>query len=134
MATRIYLASIVGTGSDDDPYRAKLPPGTDHVAVITSGADGHPQMPWCLVMVARSRSDWSDLDDDPDLDRWPTVSLGTRGRDLPDSDQQSLAAALSRRGLAADDVGTDSTLREILLRVGRSLDASFDDRRFAINV
>jgi hypothetical protein len=124
---RFYLAPVVGSGTDLDPYRAKVPSGTNYVTVIPSKPDGTPAFPWCVVRVARASGLFVDLDADADVDRWPDFPLDTMVRDIPVAERTRLADALTRRGIDTSDVVGTTTLRQILRRVGRLLDARFSE-------
>lgn len=128
MAKRWYLAPVTGTGTLADPYRAKLPVGTNHSAVIaTDPKTGVPVLPWCLVKVARGSGAFGDLDGDGDLDPLPVIALDAKVSDLAPSVRTRFAAGLEKRGIDTSDVRGATTIRQIVRRVGRMLDADFHE-------
>lgn len=51
MATRIYVCPIIGTGTENDPYRAATADdGVNHAAEIPTDATGKPINTYCVVM------------------------------------------------------------------------------------
>jgi len=51
---------IIGTGTRRDPFRPKLPAGTEYSAYIPTGKDGQPVLTKCLVCIADSKPVPSD--------------------------------------------------------------------------
>jgi len=47
--------AIIGTGTDDDPYRPDLPTGIEWRAQIPSNADGSPRLADSVVWVSDDR-------------------------------------------------------------------------------
>jgi hypothetical protein len=126
MARRWYLCPVVGTGTEDDSYRAKVADfGVNHIAVIPSKPDGTPRFGWCLVKV--NAASFAALDADADLDGFPLVSLDATVASLPAGARTRLRAALERRGIDTSDVTGSTPLRAILRRLGRLLDDRFDE-------
>ncbi len=46
---------IIGTGTQKDPYRPKLPANMDWSAYIPTGSDGRPLLDKCYVCIADNR-------------------------------------------------------------------------------
>ncbi len=51
---------IIGTGTMRDPFRPKLPAGTEYSAYIPTGKDGQPVLTNCLACIADNRPVPSD--------------------------------------------------------------------------
>lgn len=133
MASRFYLAPIIGTGTEIDPYRAKIPTGTNYASLIRIGLDGVPVLPWCVVQVARAGGNFADLDSDGDLDVWPLVPLDTQVNQLTATQRSRLRTALERRGIDSSDVSGTTTLRAILRRVARLLQPDASESSLSVS-
>lgn len=123
---RWYISPIVGTGTDDDPYRAKVGSAAQikgHSAVIPTDAQGVPLFNFALVIV--NADDHSLLTSDSDNDVLPNRAFnGT----LSKPERALIKAALTRRGLPTKWVDNVATFGELLRTMGRFLDAQFDER------
>lgn len=133
MARRFYLAPVIGTGTEADPYRAKVPPGTNHAALIRVLPNGTIVLPWCIVRVARAVDDFTDIDADTDLDGWPLFPLDTRVNQLSVTQRNRLRTALERRGIDTSDVAGTTTLRTILRRVAKLLQPDATEATFDVS-
>lgn len=112
-----YVVPIVGKGSDRDPFRADLPPGTDHAAVIPSFKDGMPARDWALVY-----SPVAGLDTAPGVD--PLPGLGDVKVDALSAAQQTkLTETAARRGVTVDPAV--QTVADVVQAVGEKLDPAF---------
>lgn len=120
---RYALVPVIGTGTESDPWRPKVPEGLSYSAVIPARADGSPALPWGLVIVAAS--DLAALDEDVDLDAFPHVPLSTRLGDLPATWRQRIRAALERRGVDTSQATANNTVGDLLRYIGRHLDGNF---------
>lgn len=130
MAKRWYVAKVVGTGTNADPFRPKgvMEAGVSCVASIaTNPITGAPALPWCLVKIARASGDFTDFDADTDLDGFPLLSLDTRVNQLPAAQRNRIAAALTKYGIDTSDVQGTTTLRQIVRRIGRLLEPGFHE-------
>lgn len=126
MAKRWFICPVVGTGTSDDPWRAKAHDlNVNCTAVIPSNPDGSPQFNWCLVKVAAI--DFTALAADGTIDAWPNVSLDTTVNQLPAAVRNRLKTALTNRGIDTSDLTGATPLRLILRRIGRSMQSSFHE-------
>lgn len=67
MPAKYYISPIIGNGSEDNPFRAKISdyPGVSCSSIIPSKPDGTPRFTWTLVYV--SGLDFSALDADLEI-------------------------------------------------------------------
>jgi hypothetical protein len=128
---RFYLSPIIGTGTDDDPYRTKLSDyGVNHVAVIPNGADGRPLFNRALCIVASA--DHTQLVADGAIDRFPDLSLDAQMSSLTNAERTRIRNFLTNRNIAITFTNTD-TYRSVLRKIGRHFDARFDENRFDVS-
>lgn len=106
---RVYACPIIGTGTGDDSYRAKvidlLPAGTPTSACIATGADGIPTRNWTVVWV--NAATYSAVDADTQCVRLDGAALDGL---IPTAIQNKLIA----RGVATTDDLAGKTLRQLL--------------------
>ncbi len=126
---RYAICPVIGTGVESDPYRAKVPAGMNHIAVISSHPDGTPRWPWAMVEVAGS--DLSALDADAEVDAFPIVSADTLLSSLPKTVQNRIRTALERRGVGFT-FGPDDTVGDLIEAIGVYLDSAFGRDRMSI--
>lgn len=117
---RYAICPVIGSGAEGDPYRAKMPVGMNHVAVIPSNPDGTPRWPWALVEVAGA--DLSSLDGDAEVDAFPTVDEGTLLSALSKTVQRRIEQILERRGVGFT-ASPESTVGDLIDAIGAYLDA-----------
>ncbi len=117
MPRRIHICPVDGSGTDDDPYRARTH-GRDH---STLGIDHVAGVAVCVV----DADDHGPLEADPDVDSFPARALTTKLSSLTPSQRQALGRMANRRGIAFTDAGD---LRELVRRVAKRLDPDFDQR------
>ncbi len=117
---RYAICPVIGSGAEDDPYRAKVPTSMNHVAVIPSHPDGTPRWPWALVEVAGA--DLSALDADAEVDAFPIVSAETLLSSLSKPVQNRIRDVLQRRGVGFTFV-PDYTVVDLIAAIGAYLDA-----------
>ena len=118
---RYYLSPIIGTGAEGDPYRPKIADyGVNWHGTIKSDADGHPEKPWCLVLV--EAPDHAKLLADTDLDPLPALPMDAPLALASDLSKSRVAAAAARRGI---DTSRAKTMAEMVSTVGRTLDPTF---------
>lgn len=121
MPRRFVLAPVVGAGTITDPYRAKTQDyGVRGSAVIPSDpATGAPLFPWCLVVVAGN--DLTGVLGDSAIEALPDLTLDSKLSTLTTAQRNRLLTALSNRGVSTSGLTTQSTLRDVLRRVGTHL-------------
>lgn len=118
MAARWYLARVIGTGTADDPYRAKTADvATSHAAVIPSRADGVPRFGWALVQAPDAATLAADVDHVPlpadAAAKWSGIPAAQRQRVL---DRVQTAFGLTLQAAPGD------TVRDVVRALGRALD------------
>jgi hypothetical protein len=117
---RFYVAPIVGTGTQDDPYRANVH-GHNHSAVIPSDERGHPLHSVALVLV--SAEDHAQLEGDPAILAVADVTeLDTLVENLPPDRRAQLATVSARYAVAPEGL-----VREVVRRLGQTLQPDFHE-------
>lgn len=130
MPKRWYISPIVGTGADDDPYRAKVGSAAQikgHSAVIPTDVQGAPLFNFALVIV--NADDHSLLIADSDNDVFPNRTLGDS---LTSAERTLIKAVLNRRGLPFKWVDNVATFGELLRTIGRYLDTNFRENKLDV--
>ena len=113
---RFYLSTIVGSGTEEDPYRPRIADLTGQWhATLPSDATGKPASTWCLVQAG-------DVPDDPDVTPLVASSF-ERGVDgLAAAEQARLKSELDKVGVAFTKA---DTLADVIERTGRKLEPTF---------
>lgn len=108
LAAVLYIAPIVGDGSNANPYRTALGSYTveDGISCIPSLSNGQPRFSWTFNIVKRSASVDNSILALPvrDLDASITMTV---------TQWNNLKAALNTRGVNTTGLTKDSTLREV---------------------
>lgn len=130
MGKRYYLAPIVGTGTDADPYRAAT---ADYNAACTivpppTGPDGRPLALWTLAIVGTV--DHSALLADATLGPLPDGALDGAIAALSRAARRQLDDALAKFGLADLSPQPGDGYRDLLRAIGRRHQPGFDENRF----
>lgn len=130
MSQRWYIAPIVGSGTEADPYRAKVANSagiSGHTAHIPTDSAGVPVSAWALVLV--NAADHSLLTSDPDLDVLPDQALDTV---LTNSERALIRAALARRNVPRKVIDIALTYRDFLRALGRQFDDRFTEQGMSV--
>lgn len=128
---RYYISPIVGDGSDLNPFRPKVANyGVAWVACIASGLNGGPKHNWALVLV--NAIDHTPLIDDPDIRAIPQAALDNTLATLSTQQRQFLRSIIDGLGLDTSQITAQTTLRQVLRYLGRTLDANFSESRFDV--
>lgn len=117
-------------------YRAKLPTGTSHVAVIPSKVDGTPKYNWCFVLV--DTSDLPAVAAVPNIYLLPDfgldVAMSSMGADVIAVLNTNVAAYdLDGQGLhivLAGNYALSDSYRKVIELVGKGFEPAFDSNRF----
>lgn len=126
---RYYISPVIGDGSETNPYRAKLSDyNVSHVAVIAGGADGRPARQWALCLV--NSTDHTALVADAELRAIPVSALDNTLGSLTPQQRQFLRDVVGELGLDTSEVTAQTTLRQLLRYIGRTLEAGFDENKF----
>lgn len=136
MSKRYYIAPVVGEGTEESPYRAKVPAGVNYVAEIDIHPAGHPQegrpaKPWALVMVATA--DHTALLEDPDLDALPDVGLETTIANIPTAARANMRERFTARGINGRIAQDADTMRDVIRSAGRNLNPTFHEDNFNVS-
>lgn len=130
MARRWYLTRIIGTGSEEDPYRSVLvdQPTINDSAVIPTGPDGHPLSDWCLAVADEDRG--SNLAALSDVEALPAAALNARLSTLPIVTRQRIATLANehlgtRLTVGQGPMAPNATLRDVIGAIGRHLQPGF---------
>jgi hypothetical protein len=115
---RFILVPVLGDGSDANPYRADVPAGTNHVAMIpTNPATGVPTFAWALVKVAGT-----NLTDALSRgDAFPDLTLDANLSSLTNQQRTRIRTFLENRGVTTS-VTASTTLRQLLAAVAGHLE------------
>lgn len=130
---RYYLAPIVGNGSRENPYRAKVQDyGVTHVAVVpTDPLTGIPLFSWALVLV--SAPNHSTLLTDLDLTALPDFPLDAVLSALQAGVRNAMLTALANRGVDIGPINTNWGYRQVIRHVGQHLDGNFSENNFDVS-
>lgn len=137
MSKRFYISPIIGTGAWDDPYRAAVAdtvqqqtPGGVVAVIPTNPTTGVPLFPFALCLVATPNH--AALDAVGNADRFPDITLDSKLSVLTNQQRNALLNFLSKRSILTDGLGVNSTFREVVERVGQSLNAQFSALNFDV--
>jgi hypothetical protein len=111
MTRRIHVCPVDGSGTEEDPYRARVF-GCDHSTLGISHLVGFAV---CVV----DADDHSPFDADPAIDSLPPVALTTRLASLTATQRQRLGRMATRRGVV---IGDAEDLREVVRRLSSRAD------------
>lgn len=131
MSKRYYLAPIVGDGSEENPYRAKVPRGVNHVAEIKIGPDGKPASAYALVLVAAINH--VPLLSDADLDALPDFPKDAKVNAMHAATKTAMRAAMTRRGIPTDSADNADGYRDVIRAIGRALNSNFHEDNFDVS-
>lgn len=141
MGIRIYICPIIGTGADNDDWRASGVPQNYSSIIPSNPVDGSPLFPWALV-VARA-TNWSAQDanatlerlfgiDLPDtVDTWAEMKALLQSRtvaDIPAARRQALNDRLTARGIDTSQVTLQTTWWQVLRGIVRHLNGGVDSK------
>lgn len=131
MSKRYYLAPIVGDGSEQNPFRAKVPRGVNHVAEIKIGPDGKPASAYALVLVAAINH--LPLLTDPEIDALPDFPKDAKVNAMHAATKTAMRAAMTKRGIPTADVDNADGYRDVIRSIGRGLNGNFHEDNFDVS-
>lgn len=128
MPVRYYICPVIGSGTDADPYRAKV---TNYPTTETSSAIDIGIRNWCLVRV--KADDFTEIDADPEcvdvLERLSDISGATTRQELaawlksktvgefPNPVRNRINNRLTAIGVSTVGITNQTTLWDVLHRV-----------------
>lgn len=118
---RWVLSPVIGSGTSDDPYRAKASAYGGHVTIIPGNWDGTPKFNWCLCRIKDEAVAAASAD--PDLTVFPDLALDDV---LTLAQRNWLITKVSNLGKPTGWIVAGITVREALRTIGRYIDANFD--------
>jgi hypothetical protein len=119
---RYAISPVIGDGTEESPYRAKVPVGLNYVSFIPAKEDGTPRWPWALVEVAGIIL--TAIDNDPEIDAFPSMTMDILLTSLSNNIQRRIDEILVRRGVnAVFDPST--TVADLINIIGKHLDVNF---------
>ena len=132
MSKRYYISPIVGDGTEENPYRAKI---SDHgepwVGVIpTDPVTGVPVNTWALVRV--SAVNHTDILKDLSVDALPDVSLDLKTSAIGNKERGGAQDTLTKHGISSVTIGQADSYREFVDGIGRELDPTFTTNNFDV--
>jgi len=132
MAKRFYICKVVGDGSDENPYRPKVAdyPNVNWTAIINSNPDGSPK--YSFAFVVANTADHQVLLDDPLIKGMPELSLDAQIGTLSKAVRDKMLAYFDQEGIDRTGLTLQSTMRDVLRRIGRHLAPSFNENRFDV--
>ena len=132
MSKRYYISPIVGDGTEENPYRAKISDhGVPWVGVIpTDPVTGVPTNTWALTRV--STANHVAILKDKAVDALPDVSLDLKVSAIGNKERQSAQAILDKHGIGSISVGRSDSYRELIDGIGKALDSTFTSNNFDV--
>jgi hypothetical protein len=129
---RYYMVDIIGSGTDDDPYRPALDfAGIRYAGVIPSNPDGTPASTWALCIVAAK--DHNMLRNDSRIDALPDFPMDGKVSAINNATKGLMKAALTRRNLNANTLVEDKDgYRDVIRGIGRALEPAFSEDKFDV--
>lgn len=121
MPRRVHICPIDGTGTDDDPFRARVY-GRNHGMLAIDGSVGY-------AVVIVDTEDHKPLIDDTEVDNPPEAPLDVTIGSLKKPDQRTVEKIAEKRGIT---VSLDITMREFIARLARRIDPDFDQRIWSL--
>jgi hypothetical protein len=126
-----YVSKIIGTGTEDDPYRPKVADhGVSWAGSILSRPDGKPLHPDCLVVVEAVNH--APLRADPDIDAMPDASLDLKVSSINTATKNGMINKLRKRGFATQFIDSTDGYRDVIHGIGRQRDPDFDVANFDV--
>ena len=131
MSKRFYVCKVVGDGSEYNPYRPKVADyQVNWAGMIQSNPDGTPKYGFAFVIAATI--DHTQLLADPQIKGIPELSLDATISTLPKATRDAMLAVFDQEGIDRTGLTLQSTMRQVLRRIGRHLAADFDENRFDV--
>jgi len=132
MSKRFYICKIVGDGSETNSYRPKV---ADYpvkwAGMIPSNPDGTPKYGFAFVIAATL--DHTQLLADPQIKGIPELSLDAQLSSLTKATRDRLLAYFDAEGIDRTGLTLQSTMRQVLRRIGRHLEPDFSENRFDVS-
>lgn len=123
---RYGICAVVGSGTDDDPWKPDIHQKSGVRAVIESDQDGRPLHNWCLVRLKYSHINYTGAS----LEKFPD----TDDLAMDAADYNRIRAKLIEFGMSTIDAMFPSdTIAEIREKIGKYLKKDFttlEDRKF----
>jgi hypothetical protein len=131
MAKRFYISKIIGDGSENSPYRPAVADyNVPWVGVIPSNPDGTPKYGFCFVIV--NTINHQPLLDDVRIKGMPELSLDAQIGTLSKAVRDKMLAYFDEEGIDRTGLTLQSTMRDVLRRVGRHLEPTFNENNFDV--
>lgn len=132
MSKRFYITKIIGNGSEENPYRPKVADyNVSWSGVIPSNPDGTPKFGFTFVIV--NTQNHQALLDDPQIKGMPELSMDAQISTLSKAVRDKMLAYFDEEGIDRTGLTMQSTMRDVLRRVGKHLSAEFDENNFDAN-
>lgn len=132
MAKRFYLSKIIGDGTEQNPYRPKVADySVSWSGVIPSNEDGSPKFGFTFVIV--NTQNHAALLADPQIKGMPELSLDAQISTLSKAVRDKMLAYFDDEGIDRTGLTLQSTMRDVLRRIGKHLTESFDENNFDVN-
>lgn len=128
---RYYISDIIGDGTEDNPYRAKIADeGVAHASIIPSDPEtGRPLNTWALSIVAAQNHDKFKFKGKAGIDQLPDSPMDGKVSAIQGRGQMD--DAFSRRGIPSLPGNVDG-FRDVIRHVGRQLSVGFNENKLDI--
>lgn len=132
MSKRYYISPIIGTGSEEDPFRPKVADyGVSWAGSIPSNPNtGHPTSPWALVIV--NAKNHAALLADGTIDALPDFPLDGKVSSVHTATKNAMINKMQARGIDTSFIAGTDGYREVIRGVGKILDPQFDENNFDV--
>lgn len=131
MSKRFYICKVIGDGTEDNPYRPKVADyPVSWSGMLPSNPDGTPKYGFTFVIAATQ--DHTALLADPQIKGMPELSLDAQIGSLSKDLRDKMLAYFDEEGIDRTGLNLQSTMRDVLRRVGKHLEAAFDENRFDV--
>lgn len=129
MSKRYYISDVIGDGSMDSPYRAKIQDGVINgiQSVITGKPDGSPLFSWVLCIV--DADNHGILVPMTGVDQLPDILGNINALDLSVPARASIDNAISRVS-AGVTISDQMSYDDIISDLGKALNSTFDVSKF----
>jgi len=121
---RYFICPIIGDGkTTETAWRAKILQSTQsHSAIIPSKPDGSPKFLWTLVKI--DTVDFTTILTDTTIFAFPDKLLTST---LTATERNKIKTKLNSLGIQTSDISTTTTLKEIIIKVGKYLQPVLTD-------
>lgn len=131
---RYYLSTIIGDGTEENPYRSACAAhGVNFAGMVSSDPEtGLPNLPWSLVIV--STASHAALLADPNIESLPDFPLDGKTSAISTDVLAAMLVSFQRFNIPATIADTADGYNEVIRGIGRLMVADFDEKNLDITV